>query len=165
MRQRRVRRRTVWVIVSALALAILAGTVTTQVLERRAEGEARAVLDDVGVPPGFQSAGATVGGSVYCFGPCFRVHGRYVADMPFAEALPRIMEYLRSKGAVKACGLTLNCETPLAPEDCRALDDGPVCRTSIVVGGRPVLVSVSRTGPPTELELMTRPQKDINLFI
>lgn len=164
MSPHRVRRRALWAVVSLLVVAILIATVATEVLERRAEREARAVLDDVGAPPGFRNAGATAGGSVYCFGPCFRVHGRYVVDLPYAQAIPRIMEYLRSKGAVKACGLTLNCETPLAPEDCRALNDGPVCRTSILVGGEPVLVSVSRTGPPTELELMTRPKKDLDPF-
>jgi hypothetical protein len=152
------------IVVSVVVAAVVAVSVARAVFRSRLEQEARVVLDQVGVPPGFTPIGATVTGSEFCFGPCFRVHGRYVTDMPFREAIASVTGYLRAQGATKACGLTINCETPLAPEDCRALDDGPVCRTSLVVDGRPLLVSVTRSGPPTELTLMSRPKKDINLF-
>jgi hypothetical protein len=149
---------------SIVLAVIVAATVTTKVLERRAERDARVVLEQTGVPPGFRHVGTTVRGSVYCFGPCRRVYATSVADMPFLPAIGRITEHLRAKGAIKRCDLMLNCQAPLVPEDCRPFNEGPVCRMSLVVDGRPLLVSVSRTGQPTELELMGRPEKDINLL-
>ena len=152
-------------IAASIVLAVIvATTVTTQVLERRAERDARVVLERTGVPAGFEHVGTTVRGSVYCFGPCRRVYSTYRADMPFPQAVARIADHLRSKGATKRCDLMPNCESPLVPEDCRPFNDGPVCRMSLLVDGRPLLISVDRTGQPTEVELMGRPMKDINLF-
>ena len=153
------------VIAASIVLAVVVViTVTTQVLESRAERDARVVLDRTGVPAGFQHVGTTVRGSVYCFGPCRRVYATYRADMPFPQAIARITDHLRSRSATKRCDLMLDCQAPLVPEDCRPLNEGPVCRMALVVDGRPLLVSVSRSGQPTELELMGRPEKDLNLF-
>lgn len=162
---RRGRQRRGLVVAASIVLTVVVvTTVTTKVLERRAERDARVVLDRTGVPPGFEHISTTASGSVYCFGPCRRVHATYLADMPFPQAIARITEHLRAKRATKPCDLMLNCQAPLVPEDCRPFNDGPVCRMSLVVDGRPLLVTVSRTGEPTELELMGRPEKDINLF-
>ena len=137
---------------------------TTEVLESRAERDARVVLDRTGVPPGFEHVGTTARGSVYCFGPCRRVYSTYRTDMPFQQAITRITGHLREKTATKRCDLMPNCQAPLVPEDCRPFNDGPVCRMSLLVDGRPLLISVTRAGQATELELMGRPEKDINLF-
>ena len=164
MRRGQRRRRALVIAATIVLVVVVVTTVATQVLERRAERDARVVLDRTGVPPGFEHFSTTVRGSVYCFGPCRRVYATYRADIPFPQAIARITEHLRAKSATKRCDLMLNCEAPLVPEDCRPFNDGPVCRMSLVVDGRPLLVTVSRTGQPTELELMGRPQKDINLF-
>ncbi len=114
--------------------------------ERRAERDARVVLEQTGVPPGFRHVGTSVRGSVYCSGPCRRVYATSVADMPFLPAIGRITEHLRAKGATKRCDLMLNCQVTLVPEDCRPFNEGPVCRMALVVDGRPLLVSVSEPG-------------------
>lgn len=163
MRSGRTPRRGLVIAASLVLAVVVATTVTTQVLERRAEREAQVVLDRTGVPPDFEHVGTTARGSVYCFGPCRRVYATYRADMPFPQAVARITDHLRSKSTTKRCDLMANCEAPLVPQDCRPTE-GPVCRMALMLDGRPLLVSVSRTGQPTEVELMGRPEKDINLF-
>ena len=164
MRRGQGQRRPLVIAASIVLAVIVATTVTPQLLERGAERDARVVLDRTGVPAGFEHVGTTARGSVYCFGPCRRVHASYRADMPFPQAIARITEHLRAKSATKRCDLMLSCEAPLVPEDCRPFNEGPGCRMALMVDGRPLLVSVSRTGHPTEMELMGRPKKDINLF-
>lgn len=164
MRSARTPRRGLVIAASLVLAVVVATTVTTNVLESRAEREAHVVIDRTGVPTGFVPISTTVRGSVYCFGPCRRVYVTYRADLPFPQAIARITDHLRSKSATKRCDLMPDCQAPLVPEDCRPFTEGPVCRLALVVDGRPLLVSVSRTGQPTELELMGRPTKDINLF-
>ncbi len=164
MRSARTPRRGLLIAAAIVLAVIVVTTVTTKILESRAEREAHVVIDRTGVPTGFEHIGTTVRGSVYCFGLCRRVYATYRADMPFPQAIARITDHLRSKSATKRCDLMLNCQAPLVPEDCRPFTEGPVCRMALLVDGRPLLVSVNRTGQPTEVELMGRPAKDINLF-
>ena len=147
MSRGRGQRRPLVIAASVVLAVIVAASVTTNLLERRAERDARVVLDRTGVPAGFEHVGTTARGSVYCFGPCRRVYASYLVDMPFPQAIARITDHLRTKSATKRCDLMSNCQAPLVPEDCRPLD-GPVCRMSLLVDGRPLLVSVSRTGQP-----------------
>ena len=84
--------------------------------------------------------------------------------MPFTEALAQLTAHMVSKGATKSCTLSTDCGKPIAPGDCRVLNDGPECLMAMVVNGRPVFVSLSSAGPPTELRVTGAPKKDINLF-
>jgi hypothetical protein len=148
---------------TVLVAGVVAVGIST-VLRARTERELGRALDDLGAPAGFRPTGESSTGSIFCFGPCLRRHARYVGDMPFADAVAQVTAHLQSKGATKSCTLNTDCGRPLAPEDCRVVNNGPECLIAAVVDGRPVFIRLSRGAPPIALQLTGAPKKDLNLF-